>query len=265
MLCLIVVPVVTAQTPVPSDPLDGFPETRPAGGQACTAATPCAGDAGQLAQVPGRTVLPVSAGSAVRAQSSNGFALATVVMVALLLAFFYALAVLVWAGLGHNAPGGPRWAWSAIPVLAVVGLGVAFYLTFVETQNVKAVCGPVGDCNTVQSSSYARLFGVIPVGLMGIAGYVGILIAWFVGRTGEGRLGGVARLVLVGMALFGVLFSIYLTYIELYVIHAVCIWCLSSAVIMALLLAISVGPALQALLAPDEGYLDSEEEPAGSA
>ena len=186
-------------------------------------------------------------------------------MALLVLTFIYALAVLVWAGLGHNAPAGPHWAWSAIPVLAVIGLGVAFYLTFVETQNVKAVCGPVGDCNSVQTSPYARLFGVIPVGLLGIAGYVGVLVVWFLGRAGESKIGAVARLALVGMALVGVLFSIYLTYVELYIIHAVCIWCLSSAVIMAVLLAISVGPALQSLLASEEDFVDSEEEPAGSA
>ena len=62
------------------------------------------------------------------------------------------------------------------------------------------------------------------------------------------------------MALFGVLFSIYLTYIELYVIHAVCIWCLSSAVIMALVLILSVGGVIAALGGeqPDEFGDDAE-------
>ena len=46
----------------------------------------------------------------------------------------------------------------------------AGYLTYVETQLVQAVCGPVGDCNAVQSSSYARLFGVLPVGVLGASG-----------------------------------------------------------------------------------------------
>ncbi len=90
------------------------------------------------------------------------------------------------------------------------------------------------------------LFGVVPVGLLGAVGYVAILAAWLLGRKGRGRLAQLAPVFVFGMALFGVLFSIYLTYIELFVIHAVCIWCLTSAVIMALVLALSVGGALDA-------------------
>ena len=70
---------------------------------------------------------------------------------------------------------------------------------------------------------------------------------WFVGRRSEGTAGRLAPLLVFVMALFGVLFTIYLTYLELFVIKAVCIWCLSSAVLMALVLALSVGPALDAL------------------
>jgi uncharacterized membrane protein len=132
---------------------------------------------------------------------------------------------------GSIAPPAAGWvAWS-IPVLSLVGLGVAAYLAYVETQFVEAICGPVGDCNAVQSSSYARLFG-IPIGLIGVAGYVAILGAWFWGRSGNPT----ARLLLMGMAVFGVAFSIYLTYLELFVIEAVCMWCLSSAVIMMLIM-----------------------------
>jgi len=128
----------------------------------------------------------------------------------------------------------------------VIGLGIAFYLTFIETTNAKAVCGPVGDCNAVQASPFAKLFGVVPVGLLGAVGYIGILAAWVLARKGRGRLAQLAPVAIFGMALFGVLFSIYLTYVELFLIHAVCIWCLSSAVIMALVLTLSVGGAMDA-------------------
>jgi uncharacterized membrane protein/thiol-disulfide isomerase/thioredoxin len=130
-----------------------------------------------------------------------------------------------------------------IPVLCGIGLLVAGYLAYVESTEVRAVCGPVGDCNTVQQSEYARLFGVLPVGVLGLAGYVAIGIAWVVNHISDRRLSGLASLALTGMALFGVLFSIYLTFLEPFVIGATCIWCLSSAVIMTLLLWFAVQPA----------------------
>lgn len=177
---------------------------------------------------------------------SEGFGLAWAVMGLLALALLHALVAAVLAALGRPAPHVPdavtRWL---IPLLSIVGLGVALYLTYVETQEVAAVCGPVGDCNAVQASPFAKLFGVLPVGLLGAVGYVAILSAWAVRqRPAFARL---VPLAIFGMALFGVLFSIYLTYLELYIIRAICIWCLSSAVIMALLLALAVGPAVAAL------------------
>jgi uncharacterized membrane protein/glutaredoxin len=123
-----------------------------------------------------------------------------------------------------------------IPVLCVVGLFVAGYLAYVESAEVGAVCGPVGDCNTVQQSEYARLFGVLPVGVLGLFGYATIGVAWVVNRLGDGRASSLARVALTWMTLLGVLFSIYLTFLEPFVIGATCIWCLSSAVIMNLLL-----------------------------
>ena len=175
---------------------------------------------------------------------SNGFGLAWAVMALLVAALLYALISAVLVVLGRGVLALPEAVGVLIPILSVIGMGVAFYLAFVETRNIKAVCGPVGDCNTVQSSPYAKLFGVLPVGVLGLAGYVGILAAWFLGRFGRNSLARFAPLALMGMALFGVLFTIYLTYLELFIIHAVCIWCLSSAVIMAVILTFSVGPAL---------------------
>jgi uncharacterized membrane protein len=131
--------------------------------------------------------------------------------------------------------------------VALVGLGVAGYLTYVETQSVEAICGPVGDCNAVQSSSYARVFGILPVGILGLLGYAAILIAWTIQKVRDDRWADYARLGMLGMALFGTLYSIYLTYVEIWVIEAVCIWCLSSAVLIAVLMLLSIQPALIAL------------------
>ncbi len=124
----------------------------------------------------------------------------------------------------------PRWL---VPLTAVGGFGVAGYLTFVELTLTEAVCGVVGDCNTVQQSAYARVLSV-PVGVLGLAAYVVILAIWLLSRDPRfrARADDLARAVV----LFGVVFSIYLTFLEPFVIGATCIWCLTSAVVMLLLL-----------------------------
>lgn len=197
---------------------------------------------------PPASVIPTQATAS---RGFEGFGLGVAVMAILILTLAYALAVTVLAMMGRAVPASPVWADVLVPVLAVVGMGVAGYLAFVETQNATAICGPVGDCNTVQSSPFARLFGVLPVGVLGLGGYLLILVAWGIGRFTDSLLSLYAPLALFGLALFGVLFSIYLTYLELAVILAVCAWCLTSALIMALMLVISVGPAAQTLSASE--------------
>ncbi|MDI6768922.1 MAG: vitamin K epoxide reductase family protein [Anaerolineales bacterium] len=171
-----------------------------------------------------------------------------------------ALAIVVLLGMivtvGRSAIVFPRlistplsaWREWAIPVLALIGFGVAAYLAYVETAHVSAVCGPVGDCNTVQQSAYARLFGVLPIGVLGVLGHIAILAAWLVWRFGRGRLTDLAALALLGMTAFGTLFSIYLTFLEPFVIGATCAWCLSSAIIMTLLLWLALPSGRQAII-----------------
>ncbi|MFQ3565672.1 MAG: vitamin K epoxide reductase family protein [Aggregatilineales bacterium] len=126
-------------------------------------------------------------------------------------------------------PAPPTWL---VPVAAVIGLAVAGYLAFVEVSEAEAYCGVIGNCNLVQQSDYAFLFGVLPVGVAGIIGYSLILLLWFARRAGVSR----AREGLLLLVLFGVAFSIYLTFLEPFVIGATCMWCLTSAILMALLL-----------------------------
>jgi len=127
----------------------------------------------------------------------------------------------------------PHWV---IPLLAVLGMGVAIYMSFVETTKVAAFCGPIGDCNSVQKSEYAHIFGILPVGVLGLLGYFAILAAWIVQLFTSERLRNLIWVAIWGMAVFGVLFSIYLTFLEPFVIGATCIWCISSAIIITLLL-----------------------------
>ena len=172
-----------------------------------------------------------------------GNALALLVLGGMLLSVF---AGIYFFRRSSSAPLERHWDW-LVPVLCVVGLAVASYLAYVETAQVEAVCGPVGDCNTVQQSEYARLFGVLPIGVLGLAGYVLILLAWRIGRFGNQRLAAYASLAMLGLTAAGLLFSIYLTFLEPFVIGATCAWCLTSAIIMTALFWLSITPARSAL------------------
>lgn len=135
-----------------------------------------------------------------------------------------------------------------VPLLALVGLFVAGYLAFVESTGAEAVCGPVGDCNTVQQSEYAFLFGVLSVGLIGMLSYIAILGAWLIDHWGSERLADLAQTAIFVMAFVGTLFSMYLTFLEPFVIGATCAWCLTSAVVITTLMLLSANPAKAALV-----------------
>jgi uncharacterized membrane protein len=182
----------------------------------------------------------------------SGYWLGWAVMILLGITLVLVILAILRAFQGKPLAAFKGWLDLAIPILAVIGLGVALYLTYVETSEAMAICGPVGDCNTVQSSPYARLFGFFPVGLLGALGFAAMLAAWGWRHWRSDKLAKLAGPGLFGMALFGTVFSIYLTYLELFVIHAVCIWCLSSAVIMALLLLLTLPAATQWVAVSDE-------------
>lgn len=129
----------------------------------------------------------------------------------------------------------------AVPILAALGVAVAGYLTWVESTGTRAVCGPLGDCNAVQQSEYAFFLGV-PVGALGLAGYVAIAAAWLVARRATERLADAAAVALLGLSLVGVGFSLYLTFLEPFVIGATCAWCLCSALLITAILLLVVWP-----------------------
>ncbi len=154
----------------------------------------------------------------------------------------------------------PKWI---IPILSLFGMGVAFYLTYVESSGVEAVCGPVGDCNTVQLSPYAVLFGILPVGLLGLIGYALILSGWALYHYGPKSLRWASAIAVWGMAFFGVLFSIYLTFLEPFVIGATCMWCISSAIFQTIIFLAATDPAKRAWHEDDfddDEYLDIDDD-----
>lgn len=147
---------------------------------------------------------------------------------------------------------GMRYPW-LIPALCAAGLFVAGYMSYVEINQVEAVCGPIGDCNSVQQSPYAMILGFLPVGVFGIMGYVAILAAWLVWRFFTNiTVQKWAAIGMWGMAVFGVLFSIYLTYLEPFVIGATCIWCISSALIILALMWVTTPLATELFWAENE-------------
>jgi uncharacterized membrane protein len=126
----------------------------------------------------------------------------------------------------------------ASAVVALAGLAIAAYLTIVHYAGADPVCAIAHGCATVQQSEYAELAGV-PVALLGLLGYAAVLVTLL--RDGEGWRTATAFLALGG---FG--FSAWLTYVEIWRLDAICIWCVASAVCMTLLAGLSAARLLSA-------------------
>jgi uncharacterized membrane protein len=181
-------------------------------------------------------------------QIPNGFTLAIVIMALMVVALIYSVIAFA-QGKTFKLP---AWADWSIPILIVVGIGVAVYLSYIETLSASAACGPIGDCNAVQQSRYAKLFEIVPIGIVGLLGYIGMLAAWLARKTVR-NLEKPAALGFWAMAFFAVIFSLYLTYLEPFVIKAVCLWCLTSSIIVTLLLLLGTPPAIRQFAQLEDG------------
>jgi uncharacterized membrane protein len=182
--------------------------------------------------------------------TTHGEALPTAAAIIALLAYLvmsgviYAARPIINGPLSRRRPTFNVPSWLFLAAIAA-GLVVALYLSYVEMADVEAVCGAVGDCNTVQQSPYARLFGVLSIGLFGLIGNIAMLIAWLAGVFGKDTLSDLGWASLFGMAIFGTAFSAYLTFLEPFVIGATCAWCVTSAITMMLILWLSAERGLQ--------------------
>jgi uncharacterized membrane protein len=124
----------------------------------------------------------------------------------------------------------------ASAAIATVGLGIAAYLTIVHYAGGSPVCAIAHGCATVQKSSYAEVARV-PVALLGLLGYVAILLSLL--RDDE-----LGRTVTAILTLAGFAFSAWLTYVEVARIDAICIWCVGSAICMTILAVLNVSRVL---------------------
>ncbi len=119
----------------------------------------------------------------------------------------------------------------AAALLSLLGVFVALYLYLFKIGKIGAlVCG-TGACETVQLSRYSRFMGV-EVSLIGLLGYLGLLVfaLWSL-RPGIADMRWPATVLSI-MSGLGVVFAVYLTSLELFVIHAICRWCVGSAAII---------------------------------
>jgi uncharacterized membrane protein len=133
----------------------------------------------------------------------------------------------------EREPTGQGWLWAPV-VLSLLGIFVSGYLSAKRLTGGSLACSRWAQCDTVNNSAYAKIAGV-PVAFIGLAGYL-VLLGLAVAAL---QTWGPAHRRLLAtsfvLALAGVGFSAYLTYVELFVIQAVCNWCVSSAILITLL------------------------------
>jgi len=122
-----------------------------------------------------------------------------------------------------------------VAALALAGIFISLYLTLYKIGVIGELSCTIGSCETVNTSKWSRFLG-LPVAAWGLLFYLDVFAIALVGTMRRFELEPAISYVLVGEAAVGVLFSAWLTYLELGVIHAICIWCVTSAVIVTLIL-----------------------------
>ena len=131
-----------------------------------------------------------------------------------------------------------KWLYRVSVALAVLGVFVSAYMTVYKLTENPNMCLGNGGCSLVNSSKYAEVYG-IPVAVVGVDGYLAILALLWMERRSSFLTGNVT-LVVFGLALVGFLFTLYLIYVELALIHALCPFCVTSQITMTVLFVLSV-------------------------
>lgn len=134
----------------------------------------------------------------------------------------------------------------SIAVLALTGLFVSVYLLLYKLGAYgELLCGAGGTCDLVQASRYATFLG-IPVAGWGTAWYAAVLALALVGLQPRFAEAGWPGRWILGLAIAGVAFSAYLTYVEIFILRAICRWCVASAALAVLILGLAAGPRARA-------------------
>jgi uncharacterized membrane protein len=125
-----------------------------------------------------------------------------------------------------------------VALVAFAGVFVALYLTLYKLGYIGTLVCQVGSCEKVQTSKWATFLG-FPVGSWGVGYYIGVMVLAVSGLTPRYAESRTISRVLVGVTAVGVLFSLWLTYLELFVIDAICQWCVISAILATMLFVLS--------------------------
>jgi uncharacterized membrane protein len=125
-----------------------------------------------------------------------------------------------------------------VAALALAGIFISLYLTLYKLGVIGELSCSIGSCETVNTSRWATFLG-LPVAIWGLFFYVDVFVIGVVGTMARFEDSRIISAVLAIEAAIGVLFSAWLTYLELAVIHAICIWCVTSAVVVTLILLVS--------------------------
>lgn len=126
---------------------------------------------------------------------------------------------------------------------AILGTLDSIYLLIFKLTSAAAMCLGSGGCSKVNSSLYSEVQG-IPVSLLGIFAYL-VILSLHVFETSNRFIKKNGALFIFGVSLCGVLFSAYLTYIEMYIIHAICPFCMASAVLITIIFIIAIVRLIQ--------------------
>lgn len=120
-----------------------------------------------------------------------------------------------------------------VAVLSLVGLLISLYMLAYALGLMGTIACGLGDCERVQSSPYSHV-GPVPVAAFGVLGYLALVVVSLKGLQPSSRGSRMIPLTLLAGGVMGVAFSAYLTYLEAFVIHAWCQWCVGSAILMVL-------------------------------
>jgi uncharacterized membrane protein len=126
-----------------------------------------------------------------------------------------------------------------VAALALAGIFVSLYLTLYKLGIIGELSCSIGSCETVNTSRWSRFLG-LPVAAWGLMFYLDVFAVAVISTFPHFEDQRAFSIVLVAQSAIGVLFSAWLTYLELGVIHAICIWCVSSAVIVTVILLVSI-------------------------
>jgi uncharacterized membrane protein len=134
-----------------------------------------------------------------------------------------------------------------VAALALAGIFISLYLTLYKLGFIGELSCSIGSCETVNTSKWSRFLG-LPVAAWGVFFYLDVFAIALIGTFPKFENKPFISLILAAEAGIGVLFSAWLTYLELGVIHAICIWCVTSAVIVTAIFVVGIADYRQSLI-----------------